>query len=228
MSLSRIPSLDVRRVQHSRTSENARNAGNGHGTIGRNEDAKITEATKESRNRILRVSFVRGKVEQFPGRCAPMTKARYTGKWNVLKKVGKKRIFSVRIADRAAGSRNFTGTEILTVRKVGRRSSRRIFRKVYGAYTIDSKTKLRRFILHASRYFTYNFPPDLGFNRRVVSFRDIRKAIRVKKETGEKKNSVPFRCERKGRSIFVRAKYLLVVRPRKINRRDSFPGLTRE
>lgn len=49
-----------------------------------------------------------------------MTKARYTGKWNVLKKVGKKRIFSVRIADRAAGSRNFTGTEILTVRKVGR------------------------------------------------------------------------------------------------------------
>lgn len=25
-----------------------------------------------------------------------------------------------------------------------------------------------------------------------------------------------------------RAKYLLVVRPREINRRDSFPGLTRE
>lgn len=134
MSLSRIPSLDVRRVQHSRTSENARNAGNvGHGTIGRNEDAKTRSdeerERKESRNRILRGdSFVRGKLEQFPGRCAPMTKARYTGKWNVLKKVGKKRIFSVRVADRAAGSRNFNGSLTKT------RSYHRL-RKVYEKYT---------------------------------------------------------------------------------------------
>lgn len=62
---------------------------------------------KENRNRILRgtdfPSFVRGKLEQFPGRCAPMRRRSGIRVNGMFKKVGKKRIFSVRIGRRSCG-----------------------------------------------------------------------------------------------------------------------------